>query len=458
MPTIAAWLLAPAILAVVIALNPVGHPTYLMGDFRAFYCAGIVIGEGANPYLEEPLRTCETTTAPQAGTPALRGVAIPAPLPPHALLPFVLLSRLPFGPAALLFSILSGMAAAAAVLLFARATGASTLELNLVFAAIAGTVTLFVGQPVAFVLLALGATALFVRDGRWWPAGACATAATLEPHVALPAIVAIAVVLPAARIPLLVCLASAASAGVLALGLSTSIAYVQDVLPAHALANAYEWQYSLTSILTSAGVDGPLAVRLGELMFAAMVVLGVAVAARIRRLTGEATALVLVPPAFALFGGVHVHVQQLAAAFPAVLYTCVRFPRVRVAAVSGLSLAMIPWNVVGSTVMAGCAPVLVGAFAALRVGRRAGLLLAVGAAGIELSLLVLAATGLGPAETQFVPRPYPPDALAETSWGDFSHAVLMRPSVLMQWLRVPTLVGFLCMLGAIAQVALGRES
>ena len=37
-------------------------------------------------------------------------------------------------------------------------------------------------------------------------------------------------------------------------GLQTSLSYVRDVVPAHALANVYEWQFSLTSILTSLGV------------------------------------------------------------------------------------------------------------------------------------------------------------------------------------------------------------
>ena len=60
-------------------------------------------------------------------------------------------------------------------------------------------------------------------------------------------------------------------AGVLAVGLPASVAYVRDVVPAHALANAFEWQFSLTSVLTSLGVAAPLAIRCGELMFAAMV-------------------------------------------------------------------------------------------------------------------------------------------------------------------------------------------
>jgi hypothetical protein len=55
----------------------------------------------------------------------------------------------------------------------------------------------------------------------------------------------------------------------------------------------------------------------------------------------------------------------------------------------------------------------------------------------------------------FTAHQYPADALAEQSWGDFSRAALMRPSALMQWLRLPTLAGMACGLLAIAGAAYG---
>jgi hypothetical protein len=447
------WLIAPGIFLLLMALT-LHRPNYLMGDFRAFYCAGAAIAAGADPYRMQPLLACEAATAAAAGTPAVKyGVAVPAPLPPHALLPFALLSRLPFVIAALVYAALSVVAGIAGGVLLARATGAQLLEVDLVLAAVTGTVTLYIGQPMPFVLLALGGAAVSARTGRWWTAAACLTAATCEPHIALPAILALLVFVPPARVPLLGCLGAAAAAGIAALGLPLTVAYARDVLPAHALANAYEWQYSLTSVLTSAGIDASRAVMLGELMFASMLLLGIAVAVRLRRLTGDTAVLVLVPPAFALFGGVHVHVQQLVAAFPAGLYACVRFPRVRALAAAGIAFAMIPWNVVATSVAIGCGPLLVGAFGALRIGLRAGLLLAAAAAAIEISLPLLATLGFGPSETHLVTRTYAPTALAETSWSDFSHAALMRPSLLMQWLRIPTLCGLACMLCALLHAA-----
>src|ERR1700736_5677164 len=123
-----AWLLAPAILAALIALNPLNRPTYLMGDFRAFYCAGAVIAQHANPYLEEPLRGCEAHAGPPAEPAFLKPVALPAPLPP----------------AALLYGLLLIAAMSGAVALYARVTGVSSVLLNVAFAAITATVTYYV--------------------------------------------------------------------------------------------------------------------------------------------------------------------------------------------------------------------------------------------------------------------------------------------------------------------------
>ena len=97
--------------------------------------------------------------------------------------------------------------------------------------------------------------------------------------------------------------------------------------------------------------------------------------------------------------------------------------------------------------LAGLSPLLAGAFGWLTVGRRGGLVFGAAAALIGFSLLALALAGLGPPPAHFVPHAYPPGALAEASWGDFSRATLMRPSLMMQWLRVPTLLGLACGLG-----------
>lgn len=453
-----AWLLAPAILAVMIALNPLSGPTYLMGDFRAFYCAGAVIAQGANPYLEEPLRSCEDNARPPAEPAFLRPVALPAPLPPYALLPFVPLSLLPFPDAAALYGLLLIASMTAAVALYARVTTISSVWLNLAFAAITATVTYYVGQPVPLVFLALAGASLLVRGGRWIAASACVVAASIEPHIALPALAGMLVALPRTRLPIVAFGLLLGVAGVAGMGLQTSVAYLRDVVPAHALANAYEWQFSLTSILTSLGVGAPAAIHWGELMYAAMVVLGVAVAYRLWRATGDRAVMILIPPAFAVFGGVHVHFQQLAVAFPAILYVYARYPQVRTQAATGVTLAMIPWNVISSSMLTGFTPILVGLFARVTLGERRGLVLTCIAAVIAVSLLLLALAGFGPPTVHFVARSFPPNSLAENSWGDFSRVALARPSLLLQWLRLPTLVGLGLGLFAVTRAAFSESA
>jgi len=240
-----AWLLAPAIFVAMIAVT---GPTNLMGDFRSFYCAGKVVAHGANPYLEEPLHSCEVRAQPPAVPEFLPSVTIPAPLPPTALAAFVPLALLPFPYAAAVYVLLLIAAMIGAVALFARATGVSSILLNLAFAGITATQTYFLGQPTPFVFLALAAAAVFVRSGRWIAASACAVAALAEPAIAPPVLLAMLIALPRTRLPIVALGALFGAAGAAVSGLPVSIAYVRDVVPAHALSNAYEWQFSLTSI------------------------------------------------------------------------------------------------------------------------------------------------------------------------------------------------------------------
>src|ERR1700681_431306 len=168
---LAAYLIAPLLVAVVIAVRGTRTETYLIGDFRAFYCAGKVVAQGANPYLTEPLRTCEATAGPPGEPAVLRPVALPAPLPPYALLLFVPFALMPFPLAAACYGALLIGSMTLAGALLQRVTRMSGIVLTLVFAPITATVTFYVGQPVPLVLAALAAAALLVRNGRWAAAG-----------------------------------------------------------------------------------------------------------------------------------------------------------------------------------------------------------------------------------------------------------------------------------------------
>ncbi|HEY6450482.1 MAG TPA: hypothetical protein VIX60_07375, partial [Candidatus Cybelea sp.] len=80
----------------------VEHTGFLMGDFRAFYCAARVVSHAGDPYRTEPLRSCETSIGSQRFFEKNPGVTIPAPLPAYAIATLVPLSLLPFGVAATL--------------------------------------------------------------------------------------------------------------------------------------------------------------------------------------------------------------------------------------------------------------------------------------------------------------------------------------------------------------------
>jgi hypothetical protein len=168
--------------------------------------------------------------------------------------------------------------------------------------------------------------------------------------------------------------------------------------------------------------------------------------------------LVLIPPAFAVFGGVHIHLAQIVIALPTFAYICMRYPIVRNVTGVGMTFTMIPWNVLSASVMTGFTPFLVGIFGRAMLGARRGLILTLVAAAIALSVLVLAVKGLETPTVTFVGKAYPPNALAEASWAPFSHAVLGHYSVLMQLLRIPTLVGLALGLTGTVMAAFGRAS
>jgi hypothetical protein len=442
-------------LAAMLAIN---GPKNAMVDFHAFYCAGSAIAHRANPYLEEPLHSCEQAARPPAMPTGFLHVTLPAPLLPAVLLAFAPFSYLPFVVAASLYGVLLLAAMAAAIVLFAGVIGVSTTIVNLAFAAIVATQMVSLGQPAPFVLLALACAAIAVRRARWIEASAFAYGTVIEPHLAAPILLATFAFLPRTRLPLVAFGLLCALLCVAAVGTATSISYVRDVLPAHALANAFEWQCSLTSILTSLGVDAPRAIRYGGIMYVGMCAIGIAAAYRMWRTTGDRAAIVLIPPAFAVFGGVHIHYAQMAIAFPAILWTYARFPRVRNLAATGIVFAMIPWNVFCASLMTGFVPILVGWFGRSTMGARRGLVVAGVGGVIAISVLMLALAGFGPGDVSFVPHVYPPTALAELSWGDFSRASLARQSLLMQWIRIPVLAGLAMGLLAIGRVAFGRTS
>ena len=308
---------------VLVALVPIlGHvarhrslpPLYSGEGFAAFYCAGEALRERRDPYALEPLRSCEARTH---AVPA--GVAEPAPLPPATLGAFALLAGLPFRTASLVWALVLVAA------LVATGRGLVTLAPRVPPVAIwtallpgLGFLNGFYGETPALVAAALVWAGVALRRERTFGAVAGVTLAALfEPHVGGAAWLALVLFVPRLRAPLLICAAALAVASVALTGFGTALAYLAEVLPAHARSElGARDQDSLTSLLFQAGVPPAAALRFGALSYLAALALGCGFAPAAARRFRAPELLVFLPAAAVLVGGAFVHDLQMGLALP----------------------------------------------------------------------------------------------------------------------------------------------
>ncbi len=452
------WISAGVLLAALIALglqtSVVTRTGFLLGDFRAFYCAARVTSEGADPYRVEPLRSCETALGMTQFFKQNPGIAVPAPLPGYPLAALVPLARLPFPAAAALWSALLILASIACVLALARfanlgwETALATLAVPLV------ALSLPFGEVVPISLGCISLAGYFVWRGRARAAALAAAGAMIEPHVGLPVCVAFAVWLPATRVTLGVCLGALGLLSLAALGPAVNLEYFSSVLPAHALSEvSRDTQYSLTAVLAALGTSPQQAVRGGTLWYVAMLVAGVLVAGRLAKRTENAAFLACVPPAFAVFGGTFIHITQIAAAIPAAVLLVAYSTRIyRILAIAVLVVLAVPWYWVMSPVLI-VAPIVPVAYLAWQYTREArfALVAGVSAAALLFGLLELVTTNSHVAAHAVAP-PIDP-RLAEAAWSQFT--VRSSTNVLASWmLRLPTWIG----LGVLLLLLLARAA
>jgi hypothetical protein len=315
-------------------------------DFRGFYCAGSAVLAHADPYLAEPLRTCEFNNTSAAGLSGFRDLALPAPLPAFALIPFMGFALLPFTQASNLFSMLLLAATVVTAVLTARITGFPIVGCIAAFVISDGTIDVLNGQPFPFALLALVASAFYLSRERPIAASIFASLAAIEPHIALPALLALAWCAPKTRIPLAISLLTLGALALVAIGPAQNIEYLVRVLPAHAKSEAYSLigQYSLTVLLIEMGVARDLAVTLANVQYAIMVLLGCFLARKLAARADAPELLVLVPPAVAVLGGPFLHLTQIATAIPATIALAMHFPRYRTAFGIALLLLAGSWQ------------------------------------------------------------------------------------------------------------------
>ncbi len=444
-------LLFVLVAALAFATSPLFRPHRLSADFNTFYCAGAALGRHADPYLAEPLGACER----RAMTPQLvhvgPGVAMPAPLPPYALAPFVLLARVPYLWAIAIWSIVILLATWATLFAMRRLTGMTLPALVAIFG-LGTLVALELGQvaPLATAGIALSAYFANLRKDRL--AALAAACAMLEPHVALPACLALFLWLPRTRLTLILAGLVCSGLSLALVGPSVALEYVRYVLPGHAISEVgNHQQLSLTYVVHHFGVAAAAAVRMGEIWYAAMLVLGIAVA---RGFAARKPQLVpALPVAFALFGGAFVHAVQLPAALPAALILLAAAPAGKQRRFTGAGVTLLALPFIQFATLWPCSIPLYGAVAIVLVATllRGKLLpslaCALAACAVPLALWTTVHFG-GPPDPAALVSAYDPHALADVSWTRYMNLVSAQTPAQLDAVKLPLWFGLATVLAA----------
>jgi hypothetical protein len=319
-------------------------------DFPDFYCAGAALDERADPYRYEPLHRCEHAVNESAAYRHDPRRVVPAPLPPYDFPPFMLAARLSFSLARTIDAVAILLAVAAAVwglTLVAVPWEVAALSLLLP----GGFLLLAAGQIVPFALLALVLCGVALARRQDSLAGVLAAATMIEPHLGLPVCLAALVWAPRSRGALIGAGIVLGCVAAITTGIGGVAEYLSRVVPAQAAAETgYVYQYSLTYVLKTLGAPAFAAIVVGELSYAAVLVLSIWLARRLELALGRRELLAYLPAALSLAGGPYVHMVDLAVAVPAalVLTTCLRGRAQNLAALSLVMLA-IPWIAVWIT-------------------------------------------------------------------------------------------------------------
>jgi hypothetical protein len=413
-------------------------------SFKAFYCAGAAVKDRQNPYLVEPLRSCERRVAPSA-LPA--GYVEPAPLPGYALIPFAALAMLPPKPAAEVFVLALVIAVVLAAYALAEVLPVARAGLLLAFAPLA-LLNVAYGEIAPIALAGICTAAYAISRRQWTAAGLAVCVALIQPNVGLPAVAAVFLFAPRSRLSIALTAATLAILSVIAVGLDRNLEYLTTVLPLMANAELVASdQYNLSHLLYAAGASSALATLLGKIWFAVAASCGVLVAGMFATRLHRPTLLPLLPPAFALLFGIYVHDIQILLALPAALAIAVqlRGRAFRTIAVIAVAILIAVWTqrIARTALVLDAAGVAGGIYAVLDgpVRRRVG-----------GSILAALATVAG---VLLLQHAQPPVATAQiltgafhvaaTDWAPTAWAAYLRatPALMASgfWLKIPTWLG-----------------
>jgi hypothetical protein len=433
--------------------DTLGRPPLIAGiasDFREFYCAGDAVLQHDDPYRVEPLRTCIHRVQPAADAGWL---VTPAPLPGYTLALFSAFAKLPFPLARLLWEALLVACVLVASLALAKLTGWSSLLISLCLIPTVGLLNLAYGELTPVVVAALCVGALALERGFPRPAAVCAGVAMIEPHIGLPALGALVLLVPRARSWAFGVTAVLAAISILSSGPVLNVEYFRSVLPLHAFAEVVaNDQYSLTRVLAMLGASPSTALLAGSASYVVMVAVGITLAAHLR---GRRLAYVLLlPPAAAALGGSFIHDVQIAAALPAALLLAADLPALRGWAIGAAMLLIVHVGSHGFMTYVSLAALLAVAVLSWMLPSGKGPLSR--ALAVAASLLVTAA-----AAVLLWALPHPPDVpqralpattpneYASTAWGAYirSRPDMSRPSARTVVEKFPSWLGLLVLMG-----------
>ncbi len=458
-----AGIVAAVIVAVIGAQLAAGEYTQFFIDVKVPYCAGSAMLHGLDPYRFGSLPACEHAVAVPPFVPALRAgdPALPLPIPPYEMLPFLVLAQFPFPVALALWMGLNiGCCTVAADLLRRMLPSVHPALIGTAVIVSAVPVGLDLGQFAGFVLLAVTAMGMALRRGQPVRLGLWLPVATIQPHVALPAAVALlfgggrAVRLAVLGVGLAIGLLSALAFGPL------TVEWLTQVLPGHAGANLIDAvQVSFVSGLATLGLPLGLTSLLSKLIYAAAIVFGAVAATRIARRSGRAEALPWIGAAIGTLGAPYLHLQQITFVLPAALLLVDLGPARRWAECALYGLA-IPW---AALVMQSWGPwFALGAGAgAWRRPTPRGILATAATAVLLLAILTAAAVAfdmLRRPEPAFVPPMLAPDAFGEDAWAPFIVIQAHAFGLATLPARVLTWSGGLLLIVLTARAAFARPS
>jgi hypothetical protein len=419
----------------------------LLGDFRAFYCAGAAVAHGANPYMASALIGCERAPAMFDLARITDGLVVPAPLPGYALLFFAGFGLLPYTAASALWLLLS----IAAAFWSARALGILLklpFEAGIVAFAAAFAVNAMFGELASIAVPAMLAAALALRARAWTAAAAAAGVAMIWPHVAAPMMLAMFVFVPQMRARIVVTGLVLAGLDLLCGGPRVAFSYVRDVLPAHARSEiASTSQYGLTWILHALHASDRVALAAGDVSYAAMVIFSLAAVGILMRRNRDLALPALLPPALAVFGGPFIHYTQIVAAIPValLLYARSEFKAARALFGAAALLLIVPWlHMLAEPLLIPVYAFICGAAAVLLLDLDTGAALRIAfAASLLCAAILFAAHQYGPGISSHVRAVAYQSGLAENSWADFIRQERASTTLAWWFAKAPTWLGLL---------------